>query len=550
VVAAAAGRRGTAAGTWLVVAMLTCASCSGGGSTQTQQAAPAAVPFDLEETTIAELQQRMERGQDTARSLVEKYTARIERLDRQGPALRSVIELNPEALTIADALDTERKQKGARGPLHGIPILIKDNIATADRMTTTAGSLALEGVRAPQDAFVVSRLREAGAVILGKTNLSEWANFRSTHSSSGWSARGGQTRNPYALDRSPCGSSSGSAVAVAANLAAAAIGTETDGSIVCPAHSTSLVGLKPTLGLVSRTGIVPIAHSQDTAGPMARSVADAAVVLAAIEGVDRDDAITTEASRPATRDYRSAFDRNGLQGARIGVVRDKLFGYNAAADRLADLAIAEMRKQGAVIIDPANIPTLGSFDATEFDVLLYEFKDDLNRYLARLGPLSPVRSLKDVIAFNEQHQDEELRYFGQEIMEMAEVKGPLTSAEYQKALAANRRQARTLGIDAVMATHQLDALVAPTFSPPWLVDLVNGDAMPAGAASPSSIAAVAGYPHITVPMGYYRGLPLGMSFFGRAWSEPTLIKLAYAYEQATRHRRPPAFRPSADLEAR
>ena len=550
-VAAAAGRRCTAAGTWaLVAAMLTCASCSGGGSPQTQQAAPAAVPFDLEETTIAELQQRMERGQDTARSLVEKYTARIERLDRQGPALRSVIELNPEALTIADALDAERKQKGARGPLHGIPILIKDNIATADRMTTTAGSLALDGVRAPQDAFVVSRLREAGAVILGKTNLSEWANFRSTHSSSGWSARGGQTRNPYALDRSPCGSSSGSAVAVAANLAAAAIGTETDGSIVCPAHSTSVVGLKPTLGLVSRTGIVPIAHSQDTAGPMARSVADAAVVLAAIEGVDRDDAITTEASRPAARDYRSAFDRNGLQGARIGVVRDKLFGYNAAADRLADFAIAEMKKQGAVIIDPANIPTLGSFDATEFDVLLYEFKDDLNRYLARLGPVSPVRSLKDVIAFNEQHKDEELRYFGQEIMEMAEAKGPLTSAAYQKALATNRRQARTLGIDAVMATHQLDALVAPTFSPPWLVDLVNGDAMPAGASSPSSVAAVAGYPHITVPMGYYRGLPLGMSFFGGAWSEPTLIKLAYAYEQATRHRRPPAFRPSADLEAR
>lgn len=546
-----APRLGTTAGaSALVAAMLTWASCGGGGSPQTQHTPPATVTFDLEEATIADLQQRMERGQDTARSLVEKYTARIERLDRQGPALRSVIELNPEALTIADRLDAERRQKGARGPLHGIPILIKDNIATADRMTTTAGSLALEGVRAPQDAFVASRLRDAGAVILGKTNLSEWANFRSTHSSSGWSARGGQTRNPYALDRSPCGSSSGSAVAVAANLAAAAIGTETDGSIVCPAHSNSLVGLKPTLGLVSRTGIVPIAHSQDTAGPLARSVADAAVVLAAIDGVDRDDAVTGDASGHAARDYLSALDPNGLQGARIGVVRDKLFGYSPAADRLAELAIAEMKKQGAIIVDPANIPTLGSFDATELDVLLYEFKENLNTYLARLGPVSPVRSLKDVIAFNNQRKDEELRYFGQEIMEMAEAKGPLTRAAYQQALATNRRQARTLGIDAVMAKHQLDALVAPTFGPPWLVDLVGGDAMPAGGSSPSSVAAVAGYPHITVPMGYYRALPMGISFFGRAWSEPTLIKFAYAYEQATKHRRPPTFRPSADLEAR
>ena len=355
-----APRLGTATGaSVLVAAMLTCASCGGVGSPQRQQAPPAPVTFDLEEATIADLQQRMERGQDTARSLVEKYTARIERIDRQGPALQSVIELNTEALTIADRLDAERKQKGARGPLHGIPILIKDNIATADRMTTTAGSLALEGVRAPQDAFVASRLRDAGAVILGKTNLSEWANFRSTHSSSGWSARGGQTRNPYALDRSPCGSSSGSAVAVAANLAAAAIGTETDGSIVCPAHSNSLVGLKPTLGLVSRNGIVPLAHSQDTAGPMARSVADAAVVLAAIDGVDRDDAATEDASGHAARDYLAALDPNGLQGARIGVVRDKLFGYSPAADRLADLAIAEMTKQGAIVVDPANIPTLG-----------------------------------------------------------------------------------------------------------------------------------------------------------------------------------------------
>jgi amidase len=519
-------------------------SCRGRAAPSSQ--APAV--FDLEEATIAELQQRMERGQDSARSLVEKYLARIEQLDRNGPTLRSVIEVNPEAASIADLLDAERKQKGARGPLHGIPILVKDNIDTADRMTTSAGSLALAGVRAKADAAVVARLRAAGAVILGKTNLSEWANFRSTHSSSGWSARGGQTRNPYALDRSPCGSSSGSAVAVAANLAAAAIGTETDGSIVCPAHSSSIVGLKPTLGLVSRTGVVPIAHSQDTAGPMTRTVADAAAILGAIDGVDSEDAATVDAGEYAARDYRTALDASGLRGARIGIVRDRLFGYSPAADQLADAAIAEMRQQGAVIVDPANITTLGSFDASEFDVLLYEFKAGLARYLARLGDDAPVRSLKDVIAFNNARRDEELKFFGQEIFEMAEAKGPLTSEAYRKALAGNLRQARTLGIDAAMITHRLDALVAPTFGPPWLIDLVNGDSYPAGSSSPSTVAAVAGYPHLTVPMGYFRGLPLGLSFFGRAWSEPTLLKIAYAYEQATKHRRPPTFAPTANVE--
>jgi amidase len=544
------GRRSTALG-WLTIGALTCFACGTASAPRDPQqetptpAAPAI--FDLEEATIANLQVRMTSGQDTARSLVEKYTARIAQLDRQGPALRSVIELNPDAISIADERDAERKQKGARGPLHGIPILIKDNIATADRMTTTAGSLALEGVRAPRDAFLVARLRDAGAVILGKTNLSEWANFRSTHSTSGWSARGGQTRNPYALDRNPCGSSSGSGAAVAANLAAAAIGTETDGSIVCPAHSTSLVGFKPTLGLVSRTGIVPIAHSQDTAGPMTRTVEDAAAILSVLDGADPDDPPTTEAASHSSRDYLAALDPKGLQGMRIGIVRDKLFGYSPQADRLAEAAIADMKKLGAVVVDPANIPTLGSFDASELEVLLHEFKADLNKYLSWLGPGARVHTLTDIIAFNTANREQELKYFGQELMEMADAKGPLTSEAYRKALTTNRRQAGALGIDAVMTKHQLDALIAPTFGLPWLTDLVAGDVFPAGASSPSAVAAVAGYPHITVPMGYFRGLPLGLSILGRAWSEPTLLKIAYAYEQATKHRKPPRFAPSADL---
>jgi amidase len=487
----------------------------------------------------------MARGQDTARTLLDKYLRRIDELDDRGPALASIIELNPDAPSIADRLDEERRTNRMRGPLHGIPILLKDNIATADRMSTTAGSLALEGVRPPKDAFLVTRLRDAGAVILGKTNLSEWANFRSTRSSSGWSARGGQTRNPYALDRSPSGSSSGSAVATAANLAAAAVGTETDGSIVSPAHASSLVGIKPTLGLLSRSGIVPIAHSQDTPGPIARSVADAAALLGAMAGVDPDDPVTATSAGHAA-DYTTFLNPQALNGARIGVVRNTLFGYSPPADTLAEDAIAAMKAQGAVIVDPANITTLGSFDASEFEVLLYEFKADLNKYLAWLGPASPVRTLADVIAFNEANRDRELRHFGQELMVMAEAKGPLTTPAYLRAVAANRRLAGPLGIDATMNANTLDALVAPTFGPAWMVDHVHGDTWPSGAASPSSIAAVAGYPHITVPMGFYRGLPVGLSFFGRAWSEPTLISLAFAYEQATRHRRPPTFAPTAD----
>jgi amidase len=510
------------------------------------QSRPAA--FDLEEVSVAELQRRMESGRETARSLVDKYSARIEAIDRKGPALRSVIELNPEAAAIADRLDAERKAGRTRGPLHGIPVLLKDNIATADRMMTTAGSLALAGARPPKDAFIVTRLREAGAVILGKTNLSEWANFRSTHSTSGWSGRGGLARNPYALDRNTSGSSSGSGAAIAANLAAVAIGTETDGSIVSPSNTNGLVGIKPTIGLLSRAGIVPISHSQDTAGPMTRSVADAAALLGALIGSDPDDDATRESATKGSTDYTRFLDANGLKGARIGVVRNRLFGSNPAADRIAEQAIADMKKAGAVVVDPANIPTLGQFDDTEFDVMLYEFKADLNKYLSWLGASSPVHSLKDIIAFNDAHAAEEMPYFGQEIMTMAEAKGPLADAKYRAALAKNLRLSRTMGIDAVMAQHRLDALVAPTGGPAWLIDLVNGDSGTGSAPGPSTVAAVAGYPHITVPAGFVRGLPVGISFFGRAWSEPTLLKMAFAYEQATRHRRPPTFSPTADLK--
>jgi amidase len=505
-------------------------------------------PFDLEEATIADLQRRMETGRDTARSLAEKYLARVAAIDRQGPALRSVIEINPDALAIAERLDAERRSGRSRGPLHGIPILIKDNIATADRMATTAGSLMFQGVRAPKDAFIVERLRDAGAVLLGKTNLSEWANFRSTRSSSGWSALGGQTKNPYALDRNPSGSSSGSAVATAANLCAAAVGTETDGSIVSPASNNSLVGIKPTVGLVSRTGIVPIAHSQDTAGPMARTVADAAALLGAMMGSDSADPSTRESVTRGARDYTQFLDPDGLKGSRIGVVRNRLFGSSAAADRLAEAAIADLKRAGATIVDPAPVPSLGQFDDSEFEVLLYEFNADLKKYLDWLGRAAPARTLGDIIDYNQKHAARELRYFGQEIMVMAHGKGPLTSAAYQAALSKSRRLARAEGIDAVMAKFKLDALVAPTGGPAWLIDLVNGDSGTALAAAPSSVAAVAGYPHVTVPMGYFRGLPLGISFIGRAWSEPTLIRIAYAYEQATRHRRPPTFAPTADLD--
>jgi amidase len=507
---------------------------------------PAASSFELEETTINDLQEGMKSGRLTARSIAQMYLARIEQMDKHGPAVNSIIEINPDALAIADALDRERKAKGARGPLHGIPILLKDNIDTADRMMTTAGSLALLGSIAPQDSFVAQRLRAAGAVILGKTNLSEWANFRSTHATSGWSGRGGQTRNPYALDRNPCGSSSGSGAAVAANFAAVAIGTETDGSIVCPSSSNNLVGIKPTLGLVSRAGIIPIAHSQDTAGPMTRNVRDAAILLGALTGVDPRDAATQSSSGKALTDYTQFLDANGLRGARIGVARDKFFGYNDRVDKLINEALDVMKRLGAVIVDPADIPTAGKFDDSEFEVLLYEFKTDLNQYLAALGTRSPVHTLKEIIAFNEQQKEKEMPYFGQEIFIRAEAKGPLTDKAYKDALKNNLRLSRDQGIDAVIRKHKLDAIVAPTGGPSWPTDLVNGDHFTGSSSTP---AAVAGYPNINVPAGYVFGLPVGISFFGTAYSEPTLIKLAYAFEQATKFRKPPQFLPSADLRS-
>ena len=499
--------------------------------------------FELEEITLAELRSGIESGRFTARAIAATYLERIERLDRKGPKLNSVIEVNSDALAIAEALDRKGKAGGPRGPLHGLPVLIKDNIATHDRMMTTAGSLALVGSAPGEDSFVARRLREAGAVILGKTNLSEWANFRSSHSTSGWSGRGGLTRNPYTLNRNPCGSSSGSGVAVAANLCAVAVGTETDGSVVCPSSVNGIVGIKPTLGLVSRAGIVPIAHSQDTAGPMARTVADAALLLGALAGVDPSDPATVDAQAKGRADYTPFLDPKGLSGKRLGVVR-KLFGFHDALDRLMDDAIKEMKRQGAEIVDPVVIESIGKFDGAEMEVLLYEFKADLNKYLASLGPASPVKSLKEIIEFNELNREKEMPYFGQDLFVKAEAKGPLTEKAYLDALAKDQRLARTEGIDAAMDKLRLDALVAPTAGPAWITDLVDGDHDSGGS---SSLAAVAGYPNINVPLGFVFGLPVGISFFGRAWSEPTLIQIAHGFEQATRHRQPPKFLATADL---
>lgn len=500
-------------------------------------------PFDLDEVTIADLQEGMRSGASTARSLAEKYLARIEALDRQGPTLRSVIEVNPDALALADALDKERKENGPRGPLHGIPVLIKDNIDTADRMATTAGSLAMIGAKPPHDAFLVKRLRQAGAVLLGKTNLSEWANIRCSYSTSGWSGRGGLTKNPYALDRNPCGSSSGSGVAVAANLCAAAVGTETDGSIVSPASANGIVGIKPTVGLVSRSGVIPIAHSQDTAGPMTRTVRDAAILLSVLAGVDPDDQSTADSHGKAATDYTPFLDPKGLQGATIGVARN-YFGFHDAVDALMKEALEALKHQGATLVDPADIPNMDKVSEPELTVLLYELKADLNAYLARLGPSAPVRSLKDIIDFNDRKKAQEMPYFGQDHFVKAEAKGPLTSYDYLEAHAKCRRLTRTEGIDAVMDKWQLDALVAPTMGPACVTDLVAGDRWLGGS---STAAAVAGYPSITVPAGFVFGLPVGLSFFGRAWSEPTLLKLAFAFEQATKFRRPPQFHATAAL---
>ena len=493
--------------------------------------------FRYLESGVEALQAEMAAGRLTARRLTAAYIARIRTLDRDGPRINSIIELNPEALEIASALDRERKAGGARGPLHGVPVLLKDNIATGDGMSTSAGSLALDGISASRDAHLVERLRDAGAVILGKTNLSEWANIRSTHSTSGWSARGGLTRNPYALDRNTSGSSSGSAAAIAANFAAISIGTETDGSIVSPASINGLVGLKPTVGLVSRDGVIPISHTQDTPGPMTRSVTDAALLLAAIAGADPRDGATADA-KPA--DYRSALDPERLRGARLGVVRAQ-FGGHPGVDAVIEAALATLRAGGAVLVDPVVLDVGESVQEAELEVLLYELKAGLPAWLAEFAPHAPISTLADVIAWNERHAAREMPWFGQELFEQAQSRGDLSEPAYLEALAGCRRAAREEGIDRALAEHDLDALLAPTGGPAWLSDLVNGDNYGGSFSTP---AAIAGYPHLTVPAGFVHGLPVGLSFAGPRWSEPLLLGLGYAYEQATRARRAPTFAPT------
>ena len=499
----------------------------------------------LPEWTIADLKQKFESGELTSHQVTELYLSRIEAIDKNGPHVNSVIELNPDALEIASSLDVERKKKKVRGTLHGIPILLKDNIDTHDKMQTTAGSLALEGNFAAKDAFIVKQLRKAGAVILGKTNLSEWANFRGKPSVSGWSSRGGLTRNPYALDRSACGSSSGSGAAVAANLAVAAVGTETDGSIICPAQTNGIVGIKPTLGLLSRSGIIPIAHSQDTPGPMARTVADAVILLGAMTGVDGEDSATKGGKKRGLSSYVKFLDFDGLRGARIGVARN-MTGSNPRILKIFENCIDVMKHLGAKIIDPADVKNYDKFGETEREVLLYEFKTDVNTYLKSLDAKVRVHSVEDVIRFNEENRDLVLPYFGHERMTEALKKGALRDKKYKDALKKNLRLTRTDGIDATMKKYRLDAIVVPSGGSAWMIDLVDGDAMNWDMES-TSPAAVAGYPHITVPAGYVFGLPVGLSFFSTAWQESTLIKLAYAFEQATQYRRQPRFLPTVNL---
>jgi amidase len=534
-------KRSVVVAAFLALALST--ACSPSGDKAVEKAAPA--KFPLEEATIAGLQEMMTSGAATSESLVSLYLKRIEEIDSGGPGLNAIIETNPDALAIARELDRERKEKGPRGPLHGVPIVIKDNIDTADSMETTAGSLALLGSKPARDAFVVERLRAAGAVIIGKANLSEWANFRSSRSTSGWSGRGGQTKNPYALDRNPSGSSSGSAVAVAASLAAVAVGTETDGSVVSPASCCGIVGIKPTVGLVSRSGIVPIAHSQDTAGPMARTVADAAALLGAMTGIDPADAATKESEGRVLADYRECLKPGGLRGARIGVLRARSFNFANKLDPILQNVVEALKGEGADVVDPVEFPTLGQTDDSEYEVLLYEFKTDLEAYFAG-RPGAAVRTLADLIAFNETNADREMPFFGQEILEQAVKKGPLTEKAYLDALAKDHRLMRAEGIDAVLAKHKLDALVVLTNGPAHMTDLVNGDSF---SGSSSSLAAVAGYPTITLPAGWVYGLPVGVSFIGTAWSEPVLIKLAYGLDGALGMRKAPRFLPTAELPA-
>ncbi len=493
--------------------------------------------IQIEETTISELQDKMKLGELSARQLTELYLQRIKEID---PKLNSVLETNPDALKIADEMDKERGKGKVRGMMHGIPVLLKDNIDTADKMKTTAGSLALVDSPTPkQDAFVVQQLRNAGAVILGKTNLSEWANFRSNDSSSGWSGRGGQTHNPYILDRNPCGSSSGSSAAVAANLTTVAIGTETDGSIVCPASISGIVGLKPTLGLISRSGIIPIAHSQDTAGPMTRTVSDAAILLSVLTAVDKNDSATAQNAAKAEKDYAKFLQKDGLKGAKIGVARD-YWDRNAEVDKVMNTTLDVLKQNGAALVD-VKFPTLRQFGDAEFEVLLYEFKADLNKYLAQRG--GKYKTLADLIEFNKQNAAKEMPYFGQDIFLKAEEKSGLNDRAYRLALLQSKVLTQDKGIDAVMNKDKLDAIAAPSNAPTWMIDLVNGDCG-SGYVSSSSLAAVAGYPNITVPAGFAKELPIGISFFGRAFSEPTLIKIAYAFEQATKARKMPKFLPT------
>ncbi|WP_395685780.1 amidase [Caenimonas koreensis] len=490
----------------------------------------------LVEATVEGLQAQMAAGKASSVTLTRASLDRIKRLDHAGPKTNSVLETNPDALAIARSLDAERKAGKVRGPLHGITVLVKDNIDTGDKMMTTAGSLALVGQPAAHDAFIIKKLRAAGAVIVGKTNLSEWANIRSSKSSSGWSARGGQTNSPYDPARNPCGSSSGTGTAISASYAVVGIGTETDGSIVCPSNMAGLVGMKPTVGLVSRTGIIPISSSQDTAGPMTRTVTDAAIVLSAIAGVDPADPATAAAAGHIAPDYRT-FLKGGIKGMRIGIARKKVTGYSAHVDALFEKAVADLKRLGAEVVDPADIGNLGDYDDDELEVLLYELKDGMNYYLST-RPGIGVRSLADVIAFNEKNAEKEMALFGQELFIKAQAKGPLTEKAYIDAAAKSRRLARE-GIDSVLAANKLDAIVAPTTQPAWLTDHINGDSYSGSSSSP---AAVAGYPTITVPMGSVQGLPVGMSFIGTAWSEGKLLQLAHAYEQGTLHRKAPKLK--------
>ncbi len=501
--------------------------------------------MDISEASVASLQAAMQSGKTSSQALVRAYLARIKALDKSGPRINSVIEINPDALTIAQTLDKERKAGKVRGPMHGIPVLIKDNIATSDKMQTTAGSLALVGSRAVRDAFIVSRLRDAGAVILGKTNLSEWANFRSTRSTSGWSSRGGLTKNPHALDRNTSGSSSGSGAAAAAGFATVTVGTETDGSIVSPSTANGIVGLKPTLGLVSRSGIIPIAASQDTAGPMTRTVADAAALLTALAGTDPKDGATKDANAKM-QDYTKFLDKDGLKGKRLGVVRSNFGGRNDLASAVVEKALEVLKAQGAILVDLPELPSAGKYGATELEVLLYEFKAGIGAYLAEYAPNSPIKSLADVMAFNEKNRDKVMPYFQQETIVRSVAKGGLDSKEYLDALANNLKLSREEGIDKALRDSKLDALVAPSGSPAWLTDFIRGDNSGGGF---SQAAAVAGYPHITVPAGFVEGLPVGISFVSTAWAEPQLIAIAYAFEQASKARRAPKFAKTVNAKA-